>query len=239
MEGRKSIVFHSAWADLAESLPEEAAGKLLHMIIAYAFRGEDVTCDDPILGAVFSMIKKKLDEDGLKYQKKVESASAAREERKKSYSNHSENNLKSECNQNENRSVTDTVTVTVTDTVTDTVTKSPTETKKKVKKEKTPSLTLDQMESMIDESLLSTPLLSKIKDWIRYKQARNEPYKEMGFKSLLSQIHKYEMQDGVDAVIDVVDLSMSNDWKGIIWEKIEHHNKAQPNRGQSVDWSKV
>lgn len=236
MEGRKSIVFHSAWADLAESLPEEAAGKLLHMIIAYAFRGEDVTCDDPILGAVFSMIKKKLDEDGLKYQKKVESASAAREERKKSYSNHSENNLKSECNQNENRSVTDTVTVTVTDTVTDTVTKSPTETKKKVKKEKTPALTEIQMQALVDRSELSIPVQHKLRDWIAYKQARNEPYKEMGFKSLITQVRKYERECGSPAVCDCMDLSMSNEWKGIIWEKIAKSTRAAPG---SIDWSVV
>ena len=184
---------------------------------------------------MFAMIKDKLDEDGAKYLAKVENM-------KNNSKNNSERNRteivpKSKRNRTENSS--DTESVSVSDTVSVTDNESPTETKKKVKKEKAPTLTLDQMDSMIDESLLSTPLLSKIKDWVRYKQARNEPYKEMGFKSLLSQIHKYEMQDGVDAVIDVVDLSMSNDWKGIIWEKIEHHNKAQPNRGQSVDWSKV
>lgn len=235
MSKRSSFVIYDSWGKMIRNMPAEKAGELVQIMIAHAIDGEEITTDDPMISAMFAMIKDKLDEDGAKYLAKVENMK--NNSKNNSERNRTEIETKSKRNRTENSG--DTESVSVSDTVSVTDNESPTETKKKVKKEKAPTLTLDQMDSMIDESLLSTPLLSKIKDWVRYKQARNEPYKEMGFKSLLSQIHKYEMQDGVDAVIDVVDLSMSNDWKGIIWEKIEHHNKAQPNRGQSVDWSKV
>jgi len=239
MEGKKSIVFYSAWADLAEDLPAEAAGELLHMIIAYAFRGEEPKCDNPILNAVFSMVRKKLDEDNNKYQEKVDRMKAIRtDNRQKSDSNQTVICQKSDSNLSENCSdtVTDTVTVTVTDTVTDT--KSPTETKKKSKKEKAaPTLSVEQMQDIVLQSELGCQVQDKVRDWIEYKHQRNEPYKDMGFKSLITQISKHEREAGADAVCDLIDLCMSNEWKGIIWEKLQRSARADP--GGKVDWDRV
>ena len=229
---RDSFVFYRSFYDAIRKADDQTALEAVRAICAYALDGEEPELEG-FADIIFDMAKPQIDANN---KRRTDGLKGGRP--KKPVVSENENHRLSEVKPNVNVNDNVNVNVNANENVNVNDNESPTETRKKVKKEKTPSLTLDQMESMIDESLLSTPLLSKIKDWVRYKQARNAPYKEMGFKSLRSQIHKYEMQDGVDAVIDVVDLSMSNDWKGIIWDKIEHHNKAQPNKG-GIDWSKV
>lgn len=115
---------------------------------------------------------------------------------------------------------------------------SPTETKERVKREKT-SLTQDQMHNMIQESALSCQTQDKVREWIQYKQARREPYKEMGFKSLISQVYKHEREAGVEAVCDLIDLCMSNEWKGIIWDKLPREIPQRAAPGGKIDWANI
>lgn len=65
------------------------------------------------------------------------------------------------------------------------------------------------------------PYLSDaVKDWINYKKERRETYKPVGLRNLLSQVEHQADEYGKQAVIDVIRLSMSNGWKGIIWDRI-------------------
>lgn len=67
----------------------------------------------------------------------------------------------------------------------------------------------------------STTLAESVHDWLVYKQERKEGYQATGLKSLLTQIENKVKKHGESAVIGVITLSMSNNWKGILWEKIE------------------
>lgn len=67
----------------------------------------------------------------------------------------------------------------------------------------------------------STALAESVHDWLLYKQERKEGYQATGLKSLLTQIENKVKKHGECAVISVITLSMSNGWKGILWEKIE------------------
>lgn len=67
----------------------------------------------------------------------------------------------------------------------------------------------------------STSLAESVHDWLLYKQERKEGYQATGLKSLLTQIENKVKKYGESAVIGVITLSMSNNWKGILWEKIE------------------
>lgn len=70
------------------------------------------------------------------------------------------------------------------------------------------------------------PYLSDaVRDWINYKKERRETYKPVGLRNLLSQVEHQAEEHGKQAVIDVIRLSMSNGWKGIIWDRIP---KAEP-----------
>lgn len=71
MASKKSFVMYTNWAQMLYEMPDEQAGKLIKAISAYALEKE-VVIDDPVLMAVFTMIKGKLDEDRAKYDEKVE-----------------------------------------------------------------------------------------------------------------------------------------------------------------------
>lgn len=64
------------------------------------------------------------------------------------------------------------------------------------------------------------PVRSAVEDWLRYKAERREGYKPTGLKSLLSAIENRVKQNGEQAVAEVIRLSMSQGWKGIIWDRI-------------------
>lgn len=232
---KKSFVFHSSWGDLVEGLPDETAGELLHMIISYVFKGMEVKSEDPTLNAVFGMIRNKLDEDAGAYEERCKARKEAGSKggkQKVANAKQSVAKLASAKHCLANVADTDTVTDTDTDTDTDTNTdtESPKETKKKSKKEKA-SLTVEQMQDIVLQSDLSSQVQDKIIEWIEYKQARREPYVEIGFKSLVTQVTKREREVGADAVCDLVDLCMSSQWKGIIWDKLQ--------AARSTDWSKI
>ena len=62
--------------------------------------------------------------------------------------------------------------------------------------------------------------------------------REQGFKSLLTQIKNRIDKFGEEKVIDVIELSMSSNYKGIIWDKIQSDvqskNKSNFDLGQEV-----
>lgn len=78
--------------------------------------------------------------------------------------------------------------------------------------------------SVTDQELMDRfgPYLSDaVRDWINYKKERRETYKPVGLRNLLSQVEHQANEHGKQAVIDVIRLSMSNGWKGIIWDRIQ------------------
>jgi len=243
MGNKKSFVIYDNWSTLLCGLPNEEAGKLIKAICAYKL-GELKEIDDPVIAAMFNMIKEKLDEDADSYEETCKARSeSGKKGAEKRWNNKQKQNIANAITAMTNDSkakqnIADNDTDTDNDTVTDTDTKSPTETKERVKREKT-SLTQDQMHSMLLESALSCQTQDKVREWIQYKQARREPYKEMGFKSLISQIHKHEREAGYEAVCDLIDLCMSNEWKGIIWDKLPREIPQRAAPGGKIDWANI
>lgn len=97
---------------------------------------------------------------------------------------------------------------------------------KNEKNEKNEKNSVDEL-LLIDQYPISVQLKPKVADWLKYKKERREGYKEIGLKSLLTQIANKEAEAGSQAVIDVIDLSMSNGWKGIIWDRMGKPSKAE------------
>lgn len=71
-----------------------------------------------------------------------------------------------------------------------------------------------------------------ILEWLSYKQERREGYKPTGLKSLLTQVENNVQKRGAQPVADVIRLSMSNGWHGIIWDRMESSAPAP----QSYDY---
>ena len=65
-------------------------------------------------------------------------------------------------------------------------------------------------------------LRGKIEEWLEYKkQRKDKPYTEIGFKKLLSQIENNVNKYGEAAVIELIDECMSNNYQGIIFDKLK------------------
>lgn len=82
------------------------------------------------------------------------------------------------------------------------------------------------IKSLVDETDFSEELKSAIRDWASYKTEKRQSYKETGFRKLLTEISNRVEIHGEKAVIEVIDLSMSNNWQGIIWDRIKEVEKA-------------
>lgn len=75
-------------------------------------------------------------------------------------------------------------------------------------------------------------LKEKLEEWLRYKSERRESYKPTGLHSLVEQVKKHR-KDATDAQIcALIDESMANGWRGIIWDRLK---AAKP--ANAVDYS--
>ena len=78
---------------------------------------------------------------------------------------------------------------------------------------------------LLPDYLLSDSLQAKIGEWVKYKIERKEPYKEQGMKSLLRQVENKAIQYGDDAVCSLIDECMANNWKGIIFDRLQQSQR--------------
>lgn len=79
---------------------------------------------------------------------------------------------------------------------------------------------------LIPDYVLSDILAEKMAEWITYKTERKEPYKEQGMKSLLRQIENNASKYGDLAVCNLIDECMANNWKGIIFDRLQSQRKS-------------
>ena len=95
-------------------------------------------------------------------------------------------------------------------------------------------------ERLLPDYVMSFPgheaLVDKLTEWFKYKTERKEPYKEQGMKSLLRQIEKNCLTYGDQAICDLIDESMANSWKGIIFDRLKNNVKPQGRKEIVPDW---
>lgn len=84
---------------------------------------------------------------------------------------------------------------------------------------------------LLPDYLLSDSLQDKMGEWVKYKTERKEPYKEQGMKSLLRQVENKALQYGDDAVCSLIDECMANNWKGIIFDRLQQSQRKPASGG--------
>lgn len=94
----------------------------------------------------------------------------------------------------------------------------------KKKKKKAPLPTLEELQTRFSDSVSATVL-----EWLTYKHEKNEDYYPTGLKSLLTQIANKVAKYGEHPVVDLIQLSMANGWKGIIWDKLQDDKGGKSN----------
>lgn len=101
--------------------------------------------------------------------------------------------------------------------------------KKRERKTAPRESTLALFNRLLPDYLLPPALQEKMAEWIAYKTERKEAYKETGMKSLLRKVENNQLTYGSDAVCNLIDDCMANNWAGIIFDKLEN-NRNQPRK---------
>lgn len=83
---------------------------------------------------------------------------------------------------------------------------------------------------LLPDYIIHPSVHEKLVEWITYKTERKESYKEQGLKTLLRQIENNSINYGDQAVCDLIDDSMANGWKGIIFDRLKNKPVKQQNR---------
>lgn len=95
--------------------------------------------------------------------------------------------------------------------------------------------TIQIYERLLPGYEISEILAQSLRMWFKYKTERKEGYKEQGMKSLLTQASKKAKQYGDNAVCDLIEECMGSNWKGIIWDKLENHQKKYGNNAERIE----
>lgn len=95
------------------------------------------------------------------------------------------------------------------------------------------------LDRLLPDYPVSEVLSAKIREWIAYKNAKKETYVEQGMKSLLKKISVQAQEHGDFAVIDLIDLCMANNWKGIIWNKLETVNSRKNGASRDAQFDQL
>ena len=89
------------------------------------------------------------------------------------------------------------------------------------KKKSSASCDAPSLSNMPGYCSLPSSVQEKIADWLKYKQEKRQPYKTKGLQALITQVVSKCAEHGEIAVIACIDLSMANNWQGIIWDRIK------------------
>lgn len=82
----------------------------------------------------------------------------------------------------------------------------------------------------------SQELQETFDDWLKYKKEKNQPYKPTGLKSLVTKVKEAVSKYGEKRVIVIIKDSMSANYQGILWDKLEQ--KGGQSYGQYSGYSK-
>lgn len=80
---------------------------------------------------------------------------------------------------------------------------------------------MDLYKRLLPDYIIHEKVAYRLAEWITYKMERRESYKEQGMKTLLRRIENCMLTYGEDAVCDVIELSMSNGYVGILFDKLK------------------
>lgn len=83
-----------------------------------------------------------------------------------------------------------------------------------------------------DETNYQDETYLKINDWLMYKKEKQQSYKARGLKGLFTTLKTNIAEYGEEAVCNVIDESMSNNYQGIMWDKLARTHKQVKQRWQ-------
>ena len=107
--------------------------------------------------------------------------------------------------------------------------------KEKEVKEKTPNGVQKKSPNLPIPGDFSVDIQDALKKWIAYKSERRENYKPTGWDMFVSRVRSQLAKYPEQAVIDVMEYSMSNNWQGVAWDRLKKGATYEPQRRNTAD----
>lgn len=88
------------------------------------------------------------------------------------------------------------------------------------------------LEKILQSYQMSDELKNAIIEWVEYKISKKEQYTDLGLEKFIKMTIDEAKKNGELAVIDLINVSISNNYKGIVWEsleKIKNNSKSKRN----------
>lgn len=198
--GIKSFTFYFDYYNLIDTLPINDKRELTIAILDYVFK--DI---EPILKghnqAIFNTLKAQLNKSKNKSSCARKDVTIENQNEIKLKSNQNQEKIKQKSNENQNEIKSG---------------------------NKTSVLSFKFIiSSFIEVNNYSSKLETSLKEWLKYKQDIKNNYKsESSVSKLLSQIKKHVDKFGEDKIIELIDDSIANGYKGIIFAKLTSTSKT-------------
>ena len=214
------------WGELFLNLPDEKAGQLIKAIYMVK-ENPDYQIDDPILSAVFQMIKKYINSNEEKYQEKCKKMAA--NGAKRFHSEEEESNseqMLTNVNDSE-QMLTNASNSLQIESDNDYDNDNDYDLKNKKNNPPLSPLGETEVDSLISEKGFSSNLAKYVKQWLAYKKEKHQGYKPQGLQSFLSIVKNHVDTYGDNAVIQVIVSSMAQNYQGVTWDKLHQLPKMR------------
>ena len=255
-EQKESFVFYRGFREAINALPQEYQLKTLQYLMDYAFDGIEPE-ENGVEKALFLSFKPQIDaaqkryEANIKNGKKGGEAKSENQKLKEQKSQEKQNSSEKKQNPSEKKQkcsedvansseiiansskdvaktyLNDNINVNINDNDNDNTPKGEVQKGGNIPPNSLGDSLKQQLKTIRDSFVFPEALHNKVNDWLDYKKEKRQPYKPKGLQSLLSQIQNQCVKHGEQAVMDVIDMSMANNYEGILWAKIAEGKKGQ------------
>lgn len=227
MGEKLTYLMSKSWNPMLSALTDEELGCLMKAIISYQ-SGNEVEVDNPLLQAMLEMILAYMKKNDAAYEETCEKrkaagslggkSKAAKSKQEVALATKSKQSLANLADKDKEKDKDKDINI-----------KNP----KGLKRE----------DAIVDESDLSDSMKQVVKEWLQYKRERKDKLTEVGTQQLVGRIKNKVQAFGELPVADVIYLSMSQGWQGIIWDKIDIPPKPKPKpnnfTGRSYDFDEL
>ncbi len=85
----------------------------------------------------------------------------------------------------------------------------------------------EELKEIRNSFVFPQELHKKVNEWLLYKKEKQQSYQPTGLHRLLAQIKNKSAEYGEQAVIQVIDMAIANNYQGILWSKITEGKRGQ------------
>lgn len=83
------------------------------------------------------------------------------------------------------------------------------------------------------ETGFGTVLQASFKAWLAYKSEKRQSYAPTGLQKLVAQIRSNAQKYGEQAVAELIDMSMANNWQGIAFDRLARQGRRGAQSGDA------